>query len=101
MYNAAKFFPLLNARKEELIILPQHHQNILSQECLHDAILIHKAIVNITDFKELCETSRQLNQSCVISSPLELSGHRFENIKNFSSILLREWKTPRTILSTG
>ena len=101
MHNASKFFPLLNARKEELIILPQHQQNILSQECLHDAILIHKAIVNITDFKELCATSRQLNQSCVISSPLELSGHKFENIKNFSSILLREWKTPRTILSTG
>ena len=107
MQQAVKFFPLFDTRKEELIILPQHNENVLSKDCLNinDAIFIHKVVVNISDYKELCarqvNPNSQQNDSCVISSPLQLSGAQFENIENLSSILLSEQNTPSVILSTG
>ena len=89
-------------------MIPKHGQNILTEECLNDAILVHQTIVNISGYSEVC--SRQLipntqqklaKHDCVISSPLELAGTQFENLKNFSSILVRELSNPTVVLSSG
>ena len=108
LHQAAQFFPLLEARQEQIIMIPKHGQNILSEDCLADAVLVHQTVVNITGFGEMC--SRQLlpnNQQnpakdeCIISSPLELAGTQFENLSNLSSILVRELKNPTVVLSSG
>ena len=102
--HAAQFFPLLEARKEQIIMIPKRGQNILSEDCLNDAVLVHQTVVNISGYENLC--FRQLPSSstkddCVISSPLQLAGARFEHLSNLSSILDRELTNPITVLTTG
>ena len=108
LHHAAQFFPLLEARQEQIILVPKHGQNILSGDCLKEAILVHQTIVNISGYSEIC--SRQLptdiqqkpsKHDCIISSPLELAGTQFEDLKNFSTILAREFLRPTVVLSSG
>ena len=54
LHQAAKFFPLLRARKAQLIMLPTVKNNVLSRNCLGEAVLIHKAVVNISGYNEIC-----------------------------------------------
>ena len=105
LHHAAQFFPLLEARQEQIIMIPKHGQNILSEDCLKDAVLVHHTIVNISGYSEMC--SRQLlpdkpaERDCVISSPLELAGTQFENLGNLPSILVGELANSTVILSSG
>ena len=87
-------------------MIPKHGQNILSEGCLKDAVLVHQAVLNISGFKNICfrqpppegTTEKLVKQSCVISSPFEVAGTHFSNL---SSILALKWKNPRTVLSDG
>ena len=108
LHHAAQFFPLLEARQEQIIIVPKRGQNILREDCLKEALLVHQTIVNISGYSEIC--SRQLlpntqqkpsKRGCIISSPLELAGTQFEDLKNLSSILVRELTNSTLVLSTG
>ncbi|KAJ7385703.1 hypothetical protein OS493_013732 [Desmophyllum pertusum] len=108
MRRAAQFFPLLEARQEQVIMIPKHGQNILSEDCLKEAILVHQAIVNISGYGEICfkqlhskTRQKRVKQECVISSPLELAGTHFEHFSNLSSILGRELTNGTIVLSTG
>ena len=108
VHHAAQFFPLLEARQEEIIMLPKNGQNILSEDCLKETLIVHQTIVNMDGYSEIC--SRQLlsntqqkpsKHGCIISSPLELAGAHFEDLKNLSSILVREFTNSTLVLSTG
>ena len=105
LHHAAQFFPLLEARQEQIIMFPKHGQDILSDDCLKEAVLAHHTIVNISGYSEMC--SRQLlpdkpaDRDCIISSPLELAGTQFENLENLSSILVGELANSTVILSSG
>ena len=107
--NAAQFFPLLDSRQEQVIVTAKRNRNVLNEECLKEAILVHKVILIISDYRSLCvrrppskgDTRASDAQDCIVSSPLELAGPNFEHLRNFSSILAREWNNPRTILSDG
>ena len=105
LHHAAQFFPLLEARQEHIIMVPSHGQDILSEDCLKDAVLVHQTIVNISGYSEMC--SRQLlsgkpaERDCIISSPLELAGTQFENLRNLSSILVGELANSTVVLSSG
>ena len=107
--HAAQFFPLLEARKEQIILIPKHGKNILSEDCLKDAVLVHQTVVNISLYKNICfrklhsDNTIQsfVKHDCFISSPLELAGADFKLLSNLPSILAREWKNPNTVLSTG
>ena len=109
LLHAAKFFPLLKARQEQIIITPREGQDIFSKDCLKETVLVHQAVVNISGYKKLCfrqlssqaTTEKFAELNCVISSPLELSGVQFKHLSNLSAILAREWTNPRTVLSTG
>ena len=107
-HHAAQIFPFLEARQEQIIMVPNNGQNILSEDCLKEALLVHKTIVNISGYDEIC--FRQLppntqqkpsKHGCIISSPLELAGAQFEDLKNLSSILASELTNSTFILSTG
>ena len=105
LHHAAQFFPQLKTRQEQIIIVPKHGQDILSEDCLKEAVLVHHTIVNISGYNEMC--SRQLlpdkpaERDCIISSPLELAGTQFENLRNLSYILVRELAASTVVLSSG
>ncbi|KAL9968891.1 hypothetical protein ACROYT_G021035 [Oculina patagonica] len=110
LHHAAQFFPLLEARQEQIIMIPKHGQNILTEDCLKDAIAVHQAIVNITGYREICSkqllsnTQQSQNKTihdCIISSPLELAGAQFGNMSNLTSIFVREFLKPTFVLSSG
>jgi len=73
LHHAAQFFPLLEVRQEQIIVVPKHGQDILSEDCLNEEFLVHKTIVNISGYSEIC--SKQLlpdkpaERDCIISSP--------------------------------
>ena len=103
--RAAQFFPLLEARREQIIMTAKHGQNILSGDCLKDAVFVHKAVLNISGYQKLCfrqqvpqNTSKtSVKQDCVISSPLEFAGDHFEHLSNISSILVQESTITRAV----
>ena len=106
LHHAAQFFPLLEARQEQVIMIPKHGQNVLSEDCLNDAILVHQTIVDTSGYSEICfkqflfnTTQKYGKDNCIINSPLELAGTR--NLRNISSILARELTNPTVLLSTG
>ncbi|XP_078372526.1 mycocerosic acid synthase-like isoform X4 [Oculina patagonica] len=108
LHHAAQFFPLLEARQEQIIMIPKHGQNILTEDCLKDALLVHQSIINISGYSEMCyrqllpETQHKpVKHDCIISSPLELSGTQFESLSNLSSILAHELTNPTIVLSSG
>ena len=107
LHNAAQFFPLLEARQEQIVMTPKHGQNILSEDCLKEATLMHQAFVNISGYNKLCFrqlqniTGKVPKEGCVISSPLELAGANFEHLTNLSSILALQRTNPWTVLSDG
>ena len=89
-------------------MIPKDGESILSEECLRDVVMVHRAIENISGYDDIClkqqlpnvaEESKEKN--CMISSPLELAGTNFQNLKNLSSILARESVKPTTVLSSG
>ena len=107
-HHAAQFFPFLEALQEQIIMVPNNGQNILSEDCLKEALLIHQTIVNISGYGEICfrqllpDTQQKPSKhGCIISSPLELAGAQFEDLKNLSSILASEFTNSTFILSTG
>lgn len=106
LVDASKAFPLLDARREQIIFSPKMGQNVLSEDCLKEALAVHQTIVSISDFKELCfrdvpKNTTAKERPCIISNPLEFAGTNFEYLTNFSSILAYERITPNLILSTG
>ena len=108
---AAQFFPLLDKRQEQIIVIPKYNRNILDEECLKEAVLVHQTVLNISNYRNLCfrrssalPTRRNeipSRQTCVVSNPLDLAGAKFEHLSNLSFILAREKSYPRTTLPDG
>lgn len=108
---AAQFFPLLDSRQEQIIVTPKHNRNILDEECLKEAVLVHQTVLNISNYRNLCfrkssalpirSTEIPDQQACVVSNPLDFAGANFEHLSNLSLILAREKSYPRTTLSDG
>ena len=106
LFDASKAFPLLEARREQIIFSPKMGLNVLSEDCLKEALAVYETVVSIPDFKELCFRDVPTNRTykerpCVISSPLEFAGANFEHLTNLSSILAHERITSKLTLSTG
>ena len=107
--HAAQFFPIFEARQEQIVMIPGDGQNILSDDCIRDAFFIHQVVLNISDYEDLClrqllpksTAEKSADDNCIISSPLELGGAHFENLSDLPSILAREWTNPMKLLSTG
>lgn len=104
--DASKAFPLLDARREQIIFSPKVGQNTLSEDCLKEALVVHQTVVSISDFKELCFRDVPMNKTskerqCVINNPLEFAGANFEYLTNLSSILAHERITSKLTLSSG
>ena len=108
---AAQFFPLLDSRQEQIILIPKQNRNILDEECLKEAVLVHQTVLNISNYQNLCfrkssalptrSTEIPDQQTCVVSNPLDFAGANFEHLSNLSLILAREKSYPRTTFSDG
>ena len=106
LIDASKAFPLLEARREQIILSPKGSQNVLSEDCLKEALSVHQTVVSISHYKELCFRDFPTNKTskdrpCVINNPLEFAGANFEYLTNLSSILAHERITSKLTLSTG
>ena len=109
LHHAAQFFPIFEARQEQIVMIPRDGQNILSDDCIRDAFFLHQLVLNISGYEDVClrkmlpksTAEKSANDNCIVSSPLELGGAHFENLSNLPSILARQWTNPMKVLSTG
>ena len=106
--KAAWYFALLGARREEMILESKSGGNILNQDCLAEAALIHSAVIHTSEFQERCvqqsaihENKHVPNSSCVFLNPLELVGFQRDQLPNLSSIIVAEMETPKKTLANG
>ena len=53
-HDSAQFFPILEARQEQVIMIPKDGESILSEECLRDVVMVHRAIENISGYDDIC-----------------------------------------------
>lgn len=104
--TAARYFPTINSRHVEMILAPMAEKgnNVLSNGCLKDAQLVHRTVLNLENFQNVCMISkvkRQLqNTSCMMTNPLELCKVN-EKTKHCLETIVREWKNSSKILSDG
>ena len=104
--TAARYFPSINSRHVEVILAPMggRGNNVLSQGCLEDAKLVHRTVLNLENFQNVCMASKvkpQLqNTSCMMTNPLELCTVNGKT-KFCLDTILREWKNSSKILSDG
>lgn len=104
--TAAQYFPSINSRHVEVILAPMEERgnNMLSEGCLEDAKLVHRTVLNLENFQNVCMVSKvkpQLqNTSCMMTNPLELCAVNGKT-KFCLETILREWKNSSKILSDG
>jgi hypothetical protein len=100
--NKADKYYRLKVREEIIIIVPQAGQKLLSSQCFKDALKIHKAVVNLPSYSELCATlsGRKANSSasCMLINPLELFNFEDKNLINISSKLDQESVCPSPLI---
>ena len=104
--TAAQYFPSINSRHVKVILTPMEERgdNVLSQGCLEDALLVHRTVLNIENFQNVCMVSKvkrqPKNTSCMMTNPLELCAVNGKT-KVCLETILREWKNSSKILSDG
>lgn len=104
--TAARYFPSINSRHVEVILAPMEGRdnNVLSQGCLEDARLVHRTVLNLENFQNVCMVSKvkrqPQNTSCMMTNPLELCAVSGKT-KACLDTILREWKNSSKILSDG
>ena len=104
--EAAELFPLLGARREEVILEARSRKNVLTRHCLVEAAVIHRIVLSTRGFRKLCVKQTKFpmgkpSNSCHVLSPLELAGPKASKLKNLTSIIAREMTDPKMILSNG
>lgn len=105
--TARQYFPVINSRSEEVILTPVEKTgfNILSNACLKDALLVHKTVMNIENFHDVCmvvKGNRQPhNTSCMMTNPLELCDVNNENAEQCLEAIVKGWINSSQVLSDG
>ena len=95
--KASRYFPLLEARREEVILVPKTKNNVLDVECLREAAVVHSTVLNTAGFeprcaKQLSFSAKQLTEKCVFLSPLELINSNMDLLKWLPFLLAKEWQ---------
>ena len=100
----------LNTRTEEIILIPKNGQNILSKECLQEAMLVIRQVMNISQYRNLCKERPKFlryakvynsKEKCNVLNPLEMfNGKVPSNDAVFTSFNYAVSKTSR-LMSNG
>ena len=94
------------ARRQEVIFVSVSGANILTENCLREALKVHNVIINITGFKNICakrnnDEYRARKIACKLTTPLELLDFNSHSISNFSKVFANQWKGKPELLSDG
>lgn len=97
-----KLFEDDNGIKEEIMIIANTGSNVLSKDCLQEALMVHKAVANITDYQTICLRSTSIKHSpCMVTNVFEVIDFDSKQLQNFSAVLAHElYQTPK-LLSNG
>ena len=105
--TAGKYFPSIRSRREEVILSPmaKSGNNVLSSACLKDALLVHKTVVTLNNYQDICMVARNerhlQNISCMMTNPLEVCDLKEKNHEHCLEAIVREWKNTSSTLSDG
>ena len=98
--RASKHF-LLKMRREMLILTPKkdHPRGVLTNGCFMDALLLHRAIIGLENYRELCIQNPR-NQ-CVVVTPLEIFGYNPKFLNNITTKLSEVYRNKAYTMSNG
>ena len=71
-------------RKQEIILSSQ--QNLITTNCLNEALSVHNAVVRIQGYNDLCARTSEDGRTCITLNPLDLIHYREGNFVNTSRI---------------
>ena len=89
--RGSKYFSDLRNRNEAIILIPKHGKSILSSECFQDALVVHKAVINLELYSTYCATQSGVKASsaaeCMSVNALELFNYNETNMINITRVL--------------
>ena len=105
--TAGQYFSSIRSRREEVILrpMPRNGDNVLSRACLKDALLVHKTVLALNNFQNVCMVARNERQlqniSCMMTNPLEVCDLNERNYEHCLEAITRESENSSTTLSDG
>ena len=95
----------LKIREENILLVPKPNKNLLSRQCLTEALAIHKVVTKLPRYSDLCATlsGRKGNSTtdCISINPLELFNFEEKYMANISSTLTMASSCPSSVMSNG
>ena len=89
--RGSKYFSDLRNRNEAIILIPKHGKSILSSECFQDALVVHKAVINLELYSTYCATQSGVKASsaaeCMSVNALELFNYNETDMINITRVL--------------
>ena len=85
--SAERLFVTNKYRKQEIVFrVLLSEQNLLTTTCLNEALSVHKTVVRIPGYNDLCARTREDGRTCVTLNALDLIHYREGNLVNTSRI---------------
>ena len=84
---AERLFVTDKYRKQEIIfrvLSPQ--QNLITTNCFNETLSVHKTVVRIPGYNDLCARTREDGRTCATLNPLDLIHYREGNFVNTSRV---------------
>ena len=88
--EANKYFTL-KVREETVLLEASSGANVLTPTCFKEALKIHKEIVNLDSYVDLCATTSGVksnsSRSCLFVNPLEVFNFEEKNLVNLTQLI--------------
>ena len=94
-------------REENIILVPKPSKSLLSQQCLTEALEIHRVVTKLPHYSDLCATltERKSNSTtqtdCISINPLELFNFEEKNMVDISSTLTKASFCPSSVIMSN
>ena len=103
--NAANEYFQLKLRREQVILVPKHGEDILDVKCLKEALMVHHTVENLTGYADVCSVISELKgrskESCMAVNPLELFNFSEKNFANVTGKLKEASACPGLVMGNG
>ena len=103
--NEADRYFRLKVREEKVILVAPEKENVLTPRCFREALEIHREVVRLDSYEDLCSTSAggeaESDHPCLLLNPLELFGFRNHSFSNLTQTLDAAYNDPTLLMRNG
>ena len=93
--NEAEKYFRMKVREETVLLEASSEANILAPKCIREALNIHREIMKLDSYIDLCATATgkksNSSKSCLFVNPLEIFSFKEENLVNISLQIMKTY----------